>query len=88
MDKLLDLINRFQALKDITGTNKSSSYSVQFHFDPWSDRVQVELGGYDIGHWSRHEYLETTRENLLVDFEAKVKEAEEIVAHEAYVMQD
>ena len=88
MDKLLELINRFQALKAITGTNKSSSYSVQIHFNPWSDRVEVELGGYDVGHWNRHEYLETNRENLLVDFEAKVKEAEEIVAQEAYEEQD
>jgi hypothetical protein len=79
MDKLLDLIERFQNLKNITGTTKSSSYSVQLHFDPWSDRVQVEFGGYDVGCWSRHEYLNTTRHKLLIDMEAKIVEAESLV---------
>lgn len=80
MNDLLGLVKRFQALKDITGTNKSSSYSVQIYFDPWTENIQVEFGGYDVGDWSRHEYLQTTVENLLIDMENKVKEAETIVA--------
>ena len=80
MDSLLSLIRRFQALKEVTGTSKSSSYSVQLHFDPWSDRVQVEFGGYDVGDWSRHEYLQTTIDNLLIDMESKIKEAETLVS--------
>lgn len=79
MTELLSLIKRFQELKEITGTSKSSSYSVSIHFDPWGEGVQVEFGGYDVGHWCRHEYLSTTVNNLLIDFEAKVVEAERIV---------
>lgn len=79
MNDLLTLIKRFQSLKDITGTSKSGSYSVQLSFDPWSDVVEVEFGGYDVGDWSRHEYMTATTENLLIDFEAKVVEAERIV---------
>lgn len=83
MEDLLNLINRFQALKNITGTNKCSSYAVTITFEPWDDRVQVEFGGYDVGHWSRHEYLHTTVDNMLVDIESKVKEAESIVHSES-----
>lgn len=79
MNDLLSLIKRFQSLKDITGTSKSSSYSVSLHFDPWGESVQVEFGGYDVGEWKRHEGLVTDVDNLLVDFEAKVVEAERIV---------
>ena len=79
MTDLIKLIERFQALKDITGTSKSSSYSVSLHFDPWGEGVQVEFGGYDVGDWSRHEYLKTTVTSLLVDFQSKVEEAERIV---------
>lgn len=60
MDKLLELVNRFQALKDVTGTNKSSSYSVQFHFDPWSDRVQIEFGGYNVGHCKSRQFANSS----------------------------
>ena len=76
MEELTKLIRRFQALKSVTGTSKSSSYSVTILFEPWDDKVQVEFGGYDICGWSRHEYLQTTQQNLLVDLETKVIEAE------------
>lgn len=79
MKELLDLINRFQNLKEITGTNKTSSYAVSIHFDPWNDSVTVEFGGYDVPGWSRHEYLHTTRQDLLQDFEDRVREAEYLV---------
>lgn len=75
MKELLDLINEFQNLKGITGTSKTSSYGVSLYFDPWSDAVSIELGGYDVGNWSRHEYLNTTRENLLVDLRNKIEDA-------------
>lgn len=81
MEELTKLIQRFQALKSVTGTSKSSSYSVTILFEPWGDKVQVEFGGYDISGWSRHEHLQTTQQNLLVDLEAKVIEAEK-AAHE------
>lgn len=78
MKDLIDTIDRFQALKNITGTSKSSSYAVTIRFDPWHEGVVVELGGYDVGNWSRHEYLNTTRNKLLEDLCSKVDEAEEI----------
>jgi len=79
MDKLVELIGRFQKLKDKTGTSKCSSYTVSFWFDNWSDRVTIALGGYDIGDWNRNTEIETTRKNMLEDFEKKVQEAEFIV---------
>jgi hypothetical protein len=80
MKELLDLIKRFQDLKNITGTNKSSSYSVNIHFDPWEQVVEIELGGYDVGDWSRLECISTTKQSLLFDLERKIIEAEQIVA--------
>lgn len=79
MKDLLNQIKRFQDLKDITGTSKSSSYSVTLSFNPWTDVVQVEFGGYDCGDWSRHEYMSTTRDKLIEDLTKKVDEAVEKV---------
>jgi len=79
MNELELLIKRFQSLKEITGTNKTSSYSVGIFFDPWNDTVAIELGGYDIPNWSRHEYIKTTRKNLLKDLEEKIIQAEQDV---------
>lgn len=75
MKELYAEIERFQKLKERTGTNKSSSYSVLFRFDPWSDNVTIELGGYDVGSWPRHVYVDSTKETLLQDLKAKVDEA-------------
>lgn len=75
MKELYNVIERFQALKEKTGTNKSTSYQVLVHFDCWSDDVTVEFGGYDVGNWSRHEYMTTTKENLIKDMNRKVDEA-------------
>lgn len=80
MKELLEIIERFQKLKEITGTSKSSSYAVTIRFDPWEEDVRVELGGYDVGYWARHEYLDTTRKDLLKDLSKKVDEAEKAVA--------
>lgn len=52
MKELLEQIKRFQDLKYVTGTTKSSSYEVNFYFHPWNDTVNVEFGGYDCGDWS------------------------------------
>lgn len=82
MEELSKLIERFQSLKSVTGTSKSSSYSVTIVFEPWDDKVQVEFGGYDISGWSRHEHLQTTVDNLLIDVEVKIAEAERIVEEE------
>jgi len=88
MEKLFEQINRFQNLKNVTGSSKSSSYSVQIYFSPWSETVQVEFGGYDIGGWSRHEEMTTTRDKLLEDFTKKVDKAVEIVNLNQAAMND
>lgn len=77
-------IKRFRSFKERTGTNKSSSYSVSINFNAYDDNVYVELGGYDVGGWSRHETLETTWDNLVEDFTKKVDEADEATKHERY----
>lgn len=61
----------------ITGTTKSSSYSVQIsscYFSGW----EVNLGTYDIGDWNRHTNLGpfATEAEALTAFEAKIVEAE------------
>lgn len=88
MKELVKLIQRFQALKIVTGTSKSSSYSVTILFEPWDGKAQVEFGGYDISGWSRHEYLQTTVDNLLIDMEAKVAEAERTVSEEGNMLSE
>lgn len=84
MKELVALIERFQKLKETTGTNKTSSYSVGLYFDPWSEKVIVEFGGYDVPGWSRHEYLHTNRDDLLEDMEDRIREAEYLVSQEDY----
>lgn len=79
MEKFYELLDRFQALKRV-GCNKSSSFCVSLHFDPWNDDVTVEFGGYDVGNWSRHEYRTCEKSEFLEKFEEWVKEAEDIIA--------
>ena len=79
-DSLLNQIERFQSLKNITGTSKMSSYSVSISFDPNSDEVDIELGGYDVGDWSRHTHIKTTKARMIEDLTAKVDEAVRIVS--------
>lgn len=76
MEQLVHLINRFQKLKDITGTNKSTSYDVNIRFDVWTDNITITLGTYDVGEWNRYTEIHTTLPKMLDDFEAKIEEAE------------
>jgi hypothetical protein len=80
MFELLNQIERFQSLKNITGASKMSSYSVSISFDPHSDEVNIELGGYDIGDWKRHTYIKTTKAQMIEDLTIKVNEAVQIVS--------
>jgi len=77
-------IRRFKSFKERTGTSKSSSYSVTITFSAYDDTVYVELGGYDVGGWSRHESFETTMDDLVTDLTKKVDEADEITKYERY----
>ena len=77
-------IKRFRSFKERTGTNKSSSYSVSINFTGYDDTVYVELGGYDVGDWSRHETLETTWDNLVEDFTKKIDEADDATKYDAW----
>ena len=78
--KFEDLVARFQALANQTGTSKMTSYTVTLEkpmWHPWS----LTLGSYDIPDWPRHLTLGPyeTFENLLAGLEKAVKEAEAAV---------
>lgn len=78
IEELETQIKRFQSFKERTGTDKSSSYSVEIYFSAWNDEVTVKFGGYNVGSWSRSESIKTTWNNLIADVTAKVDEADEI----------
>lgn len=50
------LHKKFAELKEITGCEKSSSYTLSIHFNA-DGEITVELGGYDIPEWNRHKIL-------------------------------
>lgn len=54
MNDILEQVKRFQDLKNITGTHKCSSYSLNFSFDVFCDTVIIEWGCYDVGGYPRH----------------------------------
>jgi len=83
-EELEKQIKRFQSFKERTGASKSSSYSVHISFNVGDDHVYVELGGYDVGGWSRHESIRTTWDNLIEDITKKVDEADEITKYERW----
>lgn len=76
---MYELIARFQALKEITGTNKMSSYGLSLHFDPWSDNVTLEWGCYDVGNYPRHYNTRTTRQDLLAHMRDEIEKMEKVV---------
>jgi hypothetical protein len=53
---LESLHKEFLKLRDITGATKMSSYSMTVYFSPDED-ISIELGGYDIADWNRHEVI-------------------------------
>jgi hypothetical protein len=83
-EELEKQIRRFQSFKERTGVSKSSSYSVHISFSSYDDNVFVELGGYDVGGWSRHESFDTTMDNLVSDLTKKVDEADDITRYERW----
>lgn len=76
MTELFALIDRFQALKNKTGTHKSSSYEINFHFSPWNEDVSISWGCYDIGNYPRHYTTTTTRSDLLTHMESEIDKME------------
>lgn len=77
-------IKRFQSFAERTGRSKSSSYSVELHFSALNDTVTITFGGYDVGSWSRHESIQTTWDNVVMDLTRKVDEADSITKHECW----
>jgi hypothetical protein len=84
LEELKMQIRRFQSFKERTGVSKSSSYSVHISFSAYDDNVFVELGGYDVGGWSRHECFDSTMDNLVTDLTKKVDEADDITRYERW----
>lgn len=83
MKELFELVDRFQKLKEVTGTNKSSSYTVSIHFDLWEDKVTLEWGCYDVGSYPRHYQTECTREDLLTHMVQEIEQMEQVVKETA-----
>lgn len=87
MIELQKQIARFQALATRTGRSKSSSYYVEFYFSPHfdtDDKVMINVGGYDVGSWSRHQTFESSGKTLLKDFTRIVDEADEETKNDFY----
>ncbi len=78
------LHGRFAKLREITGAEKSSSYSLDVSFEPYGD-IRVHLGTYDIGDWPRHTYLGpfATESEAIAATLKKIEQAERAVAHDA-----
>ena len=75
-----DLHDRFLKLRDITGAEKISSYSMGVSFSQHGG-IAVHLGTYDVPGWSRHTYLGpfSTVQEAMSAVEKKIAEAESAV---------
>lgn len=51
--RFFDLIKEFQSLREITNTDKSSSYEFNFCSSVFIG-MSIELGTYEISDWKRH----------------------------------
>jgi hypothetical protein len=85
MSNFETLHKQFLKLRDKTGASKMSSYSMTIYFSPDED-ISIELGGYDIQDWSRHEHIGIFKsEKEAIDaLEIKINEAEKLVEESAY----
>ena len=79
--KFEELVTRFQALGDKTGTHKSTSYDVTLEKPKWSS-WSLTLGTYDVADWPRYTELGPypSFDELVTAFEAVVAKAEHAVA--------
>jgi hypothetical protein len=80
MTELFALIERFQSLKNITGTSKIGSYQVLINFDPHSDKINIEWGCYDIHRYPRHYVTQTNKSNLIEHMQSEIKKMEHTVS--------
>lgn len=80
MSNFETLHKQFLKLAEKTGKSKISSYSLTVYYHP-DEEITVELGGYDIPYWSRHESSPafTSEKATLEWLEAKIKQAERLV---------
>jgi hypothetical protein len=77
-DRFDELVQRFQALAQKTGTHKRASYTVTLEKTMW-EGWQIGLGCYDIGDWPRHKDVGPfeTYEAMLDGFEKVIGQAGE-----------
>jgi hypothetical protein len=80
--KFEELVTRFQALGDKTGTNKSTSYIVTLEKPKWHS-WSLTLGTYDVADWSRYTELGPYEsfDMMVEEFEKVVEKAEQAVAN-------
>lgn len=79
------LHKEFVKLRDKTGASKMSSYSMTVYFSP-NETISIELGGYDIADWNRHENIGTfkSEEDAIHVLYYKILEAQKIVSEGNY----
>jgi hypothetical protein len=79
------LHKQFLKLRDKTGASKISSYSMTVYFNP-NETISIELGGYDIADWNRHENIGTfeSEKDAIDALYYKILEAQKIVAEGNY----
>lgn len=85
MSDFQTLHKRFLDLGEKTGRSKLSSYSLTIYYHPDED-ITIELGGYDIPDWNRHETspIFKTEVDALIWLEKKIEEAEKLVEENPY----
>ena len=83
MTTFLEQHQRFLKLREKVGASKMSSFSMQVYYSP-EEYITIELGGYDIGDWSRHEHIGPfeDEEEALLALTQKIDEAYFIVEDE------
>lgn len=79
------LHKEFVKLRNKTGASKMSSYSMTVYFSP-EETISIELGGYDIADWNRHENIGTfkSEEDAINALYYKILEAQKTVAEGNY----
>lgn len=80
-----NLHKEFLKLRDKTGATKMSSYSMTVYFSP-DETISIELGGYDIADWNRHENIGTfnSEEEAINALYHKINEAIKIISDGNY----
>ena len=82
MNDLLDLVKRFQALREKTSAGKVSSYQLTLTFDPDGDIVELQWGCYDVADYPRMYETTSSRVELLNHMQREIEMMEVAVGRQ------